>query len=46
MDRKLNKVIADYIGDFKKNVKEKSLELKFNESQKIQELVEYVFNYD
>lgn len=46
MDRKLNKVIADYIGDFKKNVKEKSLELKFNESQKIHELVEYVFNYD
>lgn len=46
MDRKLNKVIADYVGDFKKNIKEKSLELKFNESQKIQELVEYVFNFD
>jgi hypothetical protein len=46
MDRKLNKVIADYVGDFKKNIKEKSLELKFSEDQKIQELVEYVYNYD
>jgi len=46
MDRKLNKVIADYVSEFKKNITQKSLELKFNEDQKIKELVEYVYNYD
>ena len=45
MDRKLNKLIADYVGDFKKDIKEKALELEFGD-QKIQELVEYVYNYD
>jgi hypothetical protein len=45
MDRKLNKLIADYVGDFKKNIKEKALGMQFND-EKIQELIEYVYNYD
>ena len=46
MDRKLNKVIAEYIGNLKKCIKEKTLELQFTEEQKIQELIEYVYNYE
>jgi len=46
MDRKLNKLIADYVGDFKKNIKEKALGMQFNDDEKIQELIEYVYNYD
>jgi hypothetical protein len=45
MDRKLNKLIADYVGDFKKDIKEKALGMQFND-EKIQELIEYVYNYD
>lgn len=46
MDRKLNKVIAEYIGNFKKGIKEKTLQLQFTEEPKIQELIEYVYNYE
>lgn len=45
MDRKLNKLIADYVGEFKKDIKEKALGMQFND-EKIQELIEYVYNYD
>ena len=41
MDRKLNKLIADYVGEFKKDIKEKALGMQFND-EKIQELIEYV----
>ena len=46
MDRKLNKRIADYVGDFKKDIHNKSIALKFSEEDKMKELIEYVFNYD
>lgn len=46
MDRKLNKRIADYVVEFKKTIKEKSLQLNFSENNKIQELIEYIYNYD
>jgi hypothetical protein len=46
MDRKLNKVIADYVGDFKKDIKQKAIDLKFEEIEKIEGLVEFIFNYD
>ena len=46
MDRKLNKRIADYVVEFKKTIKEKALELNFSENDKIQELVEFIYNYD
>ena len=43
MDRKLNKRIAEYIGDFKKQIKEKTLQLRFTDTEKVQELMEFVF---
>jgi hypothetical protein len=46
MDRKLNKVIAEYVGNFKKCVKEKALQLNFTEDPKIHELIEYIYNYE
>lgn len=46
MDRKLNKRIADYVGDFKKNIKQKALDLQFQETDKIEELVRYVFEVE
>jgi hypothetical protein len=46
MDRKLNKRIAEYIGDFKKQIKEKTLNLRFTDTEKVQELMEFVFQYD
>ena len=46
MDRKLNKRIAEYIGDFKKQIKEKTLQLRFTDTEKVQELMEFVFQYD
>ena len=46
MDRKLNKRIADYVVEFKKTIKEKALELNFSENGKIQDLVEFIYNYD
>jgi hypothetical protein len=46
MDRKLNKRIAEYIGDFKKQIKEKTLNLRFTDTEKVQDLMEFVFQYD
>lgn len=46
MDRKLNKLIADYVGDFKKDIKQKSIDLQLNENHQVQELIEFVYNYD
>jgi hypothetical protein len=46
MDRKLNKRIADYVVEFKKTIKEKALELNFTENGKIQQLIEFIYNYD
>jgi hypothetical protein len=46
MDRKLNKVIAEYVGNFKKGIKEKALQLTFTEEPKIHELIEYIYNYE
>ena len=46
MDRKLNRRIADYVGDFKKQIKEKALELRFTDTEKLQELMEFIFQYN
>ena len=46
MDRKLNKRIADYVGNFKKQIKERTLQLRFTDTEKVQELMEFVFQYD
>lgn len=46
MDRKLNKRIAEYVGEFKKNIRNKAIELDFAEREKIESLVSFVFDYD
>jgi len=46
MDRKLNKRIADYIGSFKKRIKEKVIQLRFEDTSKVQELMEFIFEFD
>jgi hypothetical protein len=46
MDKKLNKLIADYVGDFKKQIKQKGIEINFSETSKLEDLLEYVMHYD
>lgn len=46
MDRKLNKRIADYVVNFKNNIKKKAIDLNFNEEEKLEDLVSYIFEYD
>ena len=46
MDRKLNKRIAEYIGDFKKQIKEKVVQLRFDDVSKVQDLMSFIFEYD
>ena len=46
MERRLNKLIETYITTFKDNVKTKLTELKFDDTQKSAELLEFVFDYD
>ena len=46
MDRKLNKRIADYVSDFKKNIRNQALMIDFAEKEKIEQLIQYVYEYD
>lgn len=46
MDRKLNKRIAEYVGEFKKSIRNKAIELDFAEREKIETLITYVFELD
>ena len=46
MDRKLNKRIAEYIGDFKKHIRKQAVDLDFVEKEKIENLISYVFDYE
>ena len=43
MDRKLNKRIAENVGEFKKSIRNKAIELDFAEREKIETLITYVF---
>jgi hypothetical protein len=46
MERRLNKVIENYVTTFKDNIKTKLTELKFDDNEKSAELLEFVFDYD
>ena len=46
MERRLNKVIENYVTTFKDNIKTKLTELKFADNEKSAELLEFVFDYD
>jgi len=46
MDRKLNKRIADYGSTFKNDIKQTALSLRFDEKDKLESLIEFVFQYE
>ena len=47
MEKKLNKKIETYLTEFKDNIRNKIIELKFNtEKEKINELLEYTYDYE
>ena len=46
MDRKLNKRIADYVVEFKNDIKKRAIDLDFSDKTKIEQLVSYIFDYD
>lgn len=44
MEKKLNRMIADYIVNLKQNIKQKAISLDFSEESKIEELIQYIYN--
>jgi hypothetical protein len=46
MEKRLNKRIETYVTDFKDNIRNKINSIGFNEQSKINELLEYVYDYD
>jgi hypothetical protein len=46
MDKRINKKIEIYVTSFKDNVRDKITELDFNEKTKINELLEFVYEYN
>lgn len=46
MDQKLNKIITDYVTEFKQNIKKKAIECQFTEKEKIESLISYIFDYE
>lgn len=46
MERKLNRRIADYISNFKNNIKKRAIQFDFCEKDKIENLVTYIFDYE
>jgi hypothetical protein len=45
MEKRLNKKIETYVSEFKDSIKNKIAELNFDEKPKINELLEYVYEY-
>ena len=45
MHQKLNKIITEYVTDFKQNIKKKAIECQFVEKDKIELLIAYMFEY-
>ena len=46
MERKLNKKVEAYVSSFKENIKEKSVELGLNNSEEVNQLIQYIYDYD
>jgi hypothetical protein len=45
MEKRLNRKIEDYLSEFKNNIRNKINELTFDENNKINELLEYIYDY-
>ena len=46
MENRLNKLLEHYITQFKDNIKAKTLELNFSEKSKVNDLLEYIYDYN
>ena len=46
MEKRLNKISENYVSTFKNNIRDKILEINFEEKTKINELIEYVYDYE
>ena len=46
MEKRINKVIENYVIEFKDNLKQKITELQFEDNSKINELLEYMYDYE
>jgi hypothetical protein len=46
MEKRLNKLSENYITNFKNNIRDKILEINFQEKTKINELMEYIYDYE
>lgn len=46
MEKRINKSIETYLVKFKDNIKKKINELEFDDNQKVNELLEYVYDYE
>ena len=45
MEKRINTKIEQYIGTFKTDVRNKVIELSFDQSEKVNELIEFVYEY-
>ena len=46
MEKRLNKLSENYITNFKNNIRDKILEINFQEKIKINELMEFIYDYE
>lgn len=46
MERKLNKIIESYVIEFKNDIRDKIVSLTFDQSDKVNELLEHVYEYN
>lgn len=46
MDKKVNKIIETYVSSYKQDIKKKAISIGFNEQSKIEDLIEYVMEYE
>jgi len=46
MEKRLNKLIENYITSFKDEIKSKTIDIDFENKQKVNELLEFVYDYD
>lgn len=46
MERKLNKKVETYISSFKDSIKEKSSELGLNKNENMNQLIQFIYDYD
>ena len=45
MDKRLNKKCEIYVGQFKSDIRDKIMDIGFDDKPKMNELIEYVYEY-